>query len=59
MAAFSQHYEKNVRNTEGIALLKAAQGKNIELLMRTKKDRDLLLGVYGPSIDKAPKRTKK
>ena len=60
MAAFAQHYEKNVGNAEGKALLKAAQEKNIELLMRTKKDRDLLLGVYGPSIDKlAAKRAKK
>lgn len=50
MAAFAQHYERNVRNREGAMLLEAAQMKNIELLMRTKKDMDLLVGVYGPII---------
>jgi nucleotide sugar dehydrogenase len=59
MAAFAQHYDRNVGNAEGSALLKAAQKKNIELLMRTQKDRDLLLGVYGPSIHKAGTRAKK
>lgn len=59
MAAFAKHYEKNVANPEGAALLKAAQEKNIELLMRTQKDRDLLLGVYGPKIDKRAKRVRK
>ena len=58
MAAFAQHYERNIDNAEGIALLKAAQHKNIELLMRTKKDMDLLLGVYGSTIHEVGKKAK-
>lgn len=50
MAAFAQHYEKHAGSPEGTALLHAAQHKNIELLMRTKKDMDLLLGVYGEAV---------
>jgi nucleotide sugar dehydrogenase len=56
MAAFAQHYDTHVKNKEGSALLKAAQQKNIELLMQTKKDMDLLLGVYGKKIPKLAKK---
>lgn len=56
MAAFAQHYEKHAKNAEGAALLKAAQHKNIELLMRTKKDMDLLLGVYGSAVHNIGKK---
>ena len=46
-AAFARHYEEIVGKPEGIALLRAAEAKNISLLHATKKDLDLLKGVYG------------
>lgn len=59
MAAFAKHYEKYAKSPEGAALLQAAQHKNIELLMRTKKDMDLLVGVYGDSIHTFGKKGRK
>lgn len=65
-AAFAKLYRDTVGKKEGIALLKAAEKKNIMLLLGTNKDLDLLEGVYGPSIvkkspakKKAPKSAKK
>src|SRR3989344_2240211 len=47
MAAFARHYEKTVKEPHGTAFLKAAQAKNIALLVASQKDLDLLHGVYG------------
>ena len=47
MVAFAQSYERLVRDADGIAFLKAAQKKNVALLVNSKKDLDLLRGVYG------------
>ncbi len=47
MAAFSRHYEKLVKEPHGTAFLKAAQAKNVSLLLASNKDHELLRGVYG------------
>lgn len=46
-AAFADIYEKRVGDEEGIKALRALEGKNKRLLRDSKKDGDLLLGVYG------------
>ncbi|HEY4522416.1 MAG TPA: hypothetical protein VJH91_02160 [Candidatus Paceibacterota bacterium] len=58
-AAFARHYGKIVGKPEGIALLKAAEKKNIALLVGSKKDPHLLRGVYGKKVLKRPARAKK
>jgi len=61
-AAFARHYEEVVGKPEGVALLRAAEAKNISLLHATKKDLDLLRGVYGKKAlpkGKGAKRRKK
>lgn len=50
MAAFARHYAETVKEPAGIALLKAAQEKNIKLLLQSRKDLELLEGVYGPKM---------
>jgi len=50
MSAFSEMYEKLVGDERGIQVLKSLQDKNIELLLDSKKDLDLLSGVYGKEI---------
>jgi nucleotide sugar dehydrogenase len=59
MAAFAQSYEKLVANAEGVALLQAAQKKNIALLTSSQKDLDLLTGVYGASAVRKKSKKKK
>jgi UDPglucose 6-dehydrogenase len=50
-AAMREIYEKELPDdTEGIALLRAFEKKNNRLLSETKKDLDLLRGVYGEQI---------
>jgi len=46
-AMFSKMYEKKVGDKEGIEVLKSLEEKNKHLLTKTKKDLDLLQGVYG------------
>ncbi len=46
-AAFAKLYKQTVGKKEGVAFLKAAEKKNIMLLVGTNKDIDLLEGVYG------------
>lgn len=46
-AAFREMYERTVDDESGLALLKAFENKNNDLLIRSKKDLDLLRGVYG------------
>ncbi|MCR4311429.1 MAG: hypothetical protein NUV54_02580 [Candidatus Taylorbacteria bacterium] len=46
-AAFSDLYEKSVPDAIGANLLKAMRDKNIQFLLESQKDMDLLEGVYG------------
>lgn len=58
-AAFLRHYEDTVGNPHGIALLKAAEKKNIGLLLASNKDMHLLEGVYGKKVRGKKKTVKK
>jgi len=49
-AAFREIYEKTVGDEKGVAVLKALEDKNIDLLVKSKKDLDLLKGVYGEDV---------
>lgn len=49
-AAFREIYEQKVGDKPGIDVLKALEEKNIDLLLATNKDLDLLKGVYGEKI---------
>ncbi|MFA6050900.1 MAG: hypothetical protein WC761_06970 [Candidatus Paceibacterota bacterium] len=49
-AAFTNLYENLVGDMEGKAVLRAMEAKNIELLVGTGKNLDLLKGVYGERI---------
>lgn len=50
-AAFVNIYKKSLpKDIKGSAVLKAIEKKNIDLLCSTKKDHNLLLGVYGGGI---------
>lgn len=46
-AAFREIYQKLVKDELGVDILKAMENKNVSLLLNSKKDLDLLLGVYG------------
>jgi len=46
-AAFREIYQKLVKDEMGLDVLKAMESKNINLLLNSKKDLDLLMGVYG------------
>ena len=61
MAAYSRHYRDTTGNTVGAKFLKAAEEKNISLLIKSNKDLDLLSAVYGPKVARrfAAKRIKK
>ncbi|MCC2630660.1 MAG: UDP-glucose 6-dehydrogenase, UDPglucose 6-dehydrogenase [Candidatus Paceibacter sp.] len=48
--AFSQFYKKQVDDPFGVEVNKSLVEKNIQLLIDSKKDLDLLKGVYGDSI---------
>jgi UDPglucose 6-dehydrogenase len=55
-AAFREMYEKMIPDVAGLGLLKALEQKNIDLLLGSKKDLELLKGVYGSKItDTHPK----
>jgi UDPglucose 6-dehydrogenase len=49
-AAFRELYEKMTKDEKGLALLKAYEQKNIDLLRSTGKDIELLKGVYGDAV---------
>ena len=51
-AAFKEMYEKQVGDKFGMELLKAMENKNIDLLLNSEKDLDLLKGVYGKDVIK-------
>lgn len=51
LAAFSQFYEKTLpENISSIEILRSLEKKNIELLVNSNKDIELLQGVYGKDI---------
>jgi hypothetical protein len=47
MAAFANWYEKVTKDKTGAAIFHALEEKNVALLKASKKDLDLLKGVYG------------
>ena len=49
-AAFYELYKNKVDDKAGLKFLESVQYKNIELLIKSKKDLDLLRGVYGDNI---------
>jgi nucleotide sugar dehydrogenase len=49
-AAFEEHYRQVVGDEKGQAVLEALRRKNIDLLMASGKDIDLLCSVYGNSV---------
>lgn len=51
-AAFTEFYKDKVGNEHGLAVLDSLKNKNIHLLIKSKKDLDLLVGVYGDEIVK-------
>ncbi len=51
-AAFTQYYEKMLDDKSGVEVLKSIEKKNLELLLKSKKDFELLKGVYGENIIK-------
>ena len=58
-AALRRLYVANVGDTAGNAALSALEKKNIQLLLTSKKDLDLLAGVYGASVvKKNPKKSR-
>lgn len=59
MAAFARHYEETVGESAGSALLDAAQLKNISLLAASRKDLDLLEGVYGTKFIQRAKKARR
>lgn len=51
VAALSRHFKKHLpKDTTAQKVLQAMEAKNIELLVSTNKDLDLLTGVYGEKV---------
>ncbi len=48
--AFRNFYDKTVKDSLGSKVLASMKSKNIDLLVKSKKDIDLLKGVYGKKI---------
>lgn len=55
-AAFDEMYRSTVGDVQGITVLESIRDKNIDLLLETGKDADLLKGVYGASLLKRRKK---
>jgi len=49
-AALAGLYEQKIGDASGVEFLRSAQKKNIDLLIKSKKDLDLLRGVYGKDV---------
>src|SRR3989338_1080292 len=49
-AALKEVYKSSVKDEEGIALMEALEEKNMQLLVSSGKDVDLLASVYGKSV---------
>ena len=58
-AAFSEVYNEKVGDEMGAKLLEAMKEKNIDLLLSTDKDLDLLQGVYGEDVSERKGKNKK
>ncbi len=56
---FSRLFAENVGDEHGMKLIDAMKNMNIELLLGSKKDLDLLSGVYGKDILKRKSKAKK
>lgn len=55
-AAFVELYKKSVpKDRVGLSMLKSIESKNINLLLQSEKDLDLLVGVYGKNVLKRKK----
>ncbi len=54
--AFTRFFGERMKDKAGLMVLEAIRDKNVELLKSSKKDLDLLKGVYGAEI---PRRSKK
>ena len=52
LAAFTQLYKEIAGDQEGLEVLASVKNKNIDLLISSKKDLDLLAGVYGEKVIK-------
>lgn len=50
MSALGHIYSKLLKDKSGLAVIKAMENKNISLLKNSKKDLDLLRGVYGKNV---------
>ena len=60
LAALRSHFKKHLPgDVFAYNVLKAMEAKNIKLLTSTRKDLDLLRGVYGPSVVKSASKKKK
>ncbi len=57
-SAFADLYAKAVADEHGLEVLNTLRNKNVELLLRSNKDLDLLHGVYGESFLKRFKNKK-
>ncbi len=49
-AAFSKMYKEHVGDIHGNSILDSLEQKNLDLLLSSKKDLDLLEGVYGKNL---------
>ena len=49
-AAFTDIYQRQVGDKLGMEVLESLEKKNIDLLIKSKKDIDLLKGVYGDKV---------
>lgn len=49
-AAFSEFYKKEIGDDLGVKVLESLVNKNIDLLVKSNKDLDLLKGVYGEDV---------
>jgi UDPglucose 6-dehydrogenase len=54
-AAFSEFYKKEIGDEKGLKVLESLVNKNIDLLVKSNKDLDLLKGVYGENIIESKK----
>jgi len=54
-AAFSKLYEKLIGDEAGLSVLESLKNKNIDLLLSSEKDLDLLAGVYGEDVARSKK----
>ncbi len=58
-AAFTQVYNEKIGDEFGVKLLEAMKNKNLDLLLSSDKDLDLLQGVYGDDVVNLKGKNKK